>query len=107
MRSGLLPRVEAEAAVFRRTSSWPFDGRGGERGSFCAEVARLNHPKGVVTLRPKDELGGGGGGCGDGARASEAFLLGGAPHGTEGKEAENPWNLEGRAGGFGGSVFSG
>jgi hypothetical protein len=59
VRSGLLPSVDTEAAVLRRASVCDREGRGGDFVSFVLVVARLSQPKGVVTLRPKEDAGGG------------------------------------------------
>lgn len=98
--SGLLPSVDIEAAVCRRAS-----GGGGERLSLGVLLvdALENHPNGVDFCLVEEA----GGGCGEGARASDLRLaFGPLPHGTEGSEAEKLPNLEGLDTGFGGGIGS-
>ena len=80
-KSGLLPIVAIEAAVFRLDSR-ALSGRGGGWLLLGTDVARPSQENGAVTLRVC-------GGCGDGALGSgERF--GGPPQGTEGRAAESP-----------------
>ena len=88
--------VDTEAVVFLRTSN-PRAGSGGDFVSLLSllslgvDAARLSHPKGaIVTLRPGLDTGGGIVGEVD----RSAGFLGGGPHGTDGRAAENPWNLD-------------
>jgi hypothetical protein len=90
-----------EAAVFRRAS--PVEGDRLSLGAF-AVAALENQPKGVdfcLGLAGACTMGGG---CGEGARASDFRLAAGPPHGTDGNDAEKLPNREGRACGFGGGA---
>ena len=85
--SGLLPSVDIDVAVFLLASMAPVAGRDGDRGSLAAEVVLENQPNGVATFRAVVVDGG----WGEGSRPLvDSLRGGGAPHGTEGNEAEKP-----------------
>jgi hypothetical protein len=78
----LLETVETDAPVFLLLAL----GADGVLTSFGPVLARESQENG-----PGNFLGGGAGGCGG---RLLLLWLGGAPHGTDGREGENPWNIE-------------
>ena len=80
--SGLLPIVEIEAPVPRRSDDFVRGSIGGDLTSLLPDVALPSQEKGLVILRVC-------GACGTGIFDVEGGF-GGAPQGTVGRDAEKP-----------------